>query len=148
MRSKQLVHTTYNFCAWATYCVRDSTTFARKWLLLQVLTLLFVWSEIVRWLGGLTEGLLVSSLVRSVIMRVTWSFMNFLMMTFRAIWSNLIGLYCFWVRMERSVGLYGFWVSMEQSNWLVQLLILYGTICLACTDFESVWNDLIGLYGK
>ena len=37
--------------------------------------------------------------------------------------------------------------DLEQSDWFARLLSPYGTIWLACTAFESVWNDLIGLYG-
>ena len=55
-------------------------------------------------------------------------------MDFESVWNDLIGLY-------------GFWVRIERSDWFVQILSPYRTIWLACTDFESVKNDLICLYG-
>ena len=91
-----------------------------------------IWDRAMTW--SFLKLLLVLSLVRSGIMRVTWYFLKFWPVTVWAKWSDLIGLY-------------GFVVRMERSDWLVRLLSPYGTIWLACTAFESVWNDMIGVYG-
>ena len=44
-------------------------------------------------------------------------------MTVRAIWSNLIGLYGFVVRLERSDWFVRLVVRMERSNWIVRMVL-------------------------